>query len=90
MKGSCYSGGNCSAPGINSLIFRNSTNDNVAFINSTGDMCIATGDCSDESATCNPTRDAFIIRNSSDYNMSYIDFDGDLCLTGKLYENSNL
>jgi hypothetical protein len=47
------------------------------------------GDCSDENATCNPTRASFIIKNSSDYIMSYIDFDGDLCLKGKLYENSN-
>jgi hypothetical protein len=90
LKGQCYSGGSCDAPGLNSFIFRNSTNDNVAFINSTGDMCIVTGDCSDQSATCNPTRDAFIMRNSSNYNMSFIDFDGDLCLTGSLFENSEL
>ena len=90
LKGNCYSGGSCDNPGPNSFIFRNSTNANVAYINSTGDMCIVTGDCSDQSATCNPTRDAFIMRNSSNYNMSYIDFDGDLCLTGKLYENSEL
>ncbi|MCK5043889.1 S8 family serine peptidase, partial [Candidatus Pacearchaeota archaeon] len=90
LKGKCYSGGNCDNPGANSFIIRNSTNANVAYINSTGDMCITTGDCSDQSAVCNPTRDAFIIRNLSNYNMSYIDFDGDLCLTGRLYENSEL
>lgn len=88
LKGNCYYGGNCDAPGDNSIIFRNSSNNNVAFINSTGDLCIEKGDCSDESASCNPTRDAFIIQNSSANNMSYIDFDGDLCLTGRLYENS--
>lgn len=55
-----------------------------------GNLCIEKGDCSDQSVTCNPSRDAFIIRNvSSSLNMSYIDFDGDLCLTGKLYENSS-
>ncbi len=89
LKGKCFSGGNCDNPGENSFIIRNSSNVNVAFINSTGDLCIIKGDCSDESAICNPVRDAFIIRNSSNYNMSYIDYDGDLCLTGKLYENSN-
>jgi parallel beta-helix repeat protein len=89
LKGNCFSGGSCSNPGDNSFIVRNLSNINVAFINSTGDLCIIKGDCSDESATCNPARDAFIIKNSSNYNMSYIDFDGDLCLTGNLYENSN-
>ena len=88
LKGSCFSGGSCDSPGNDSFIIRNSADENVAFINSTGDLCIETGDCSDESTTCNPTQDAFIIRNSTDYNMSYIDSDGDLCLIGKLYENA--
>lgn len=88
LKGKCFSGGSCDNPGPDSFIIGNITDNNVAFINSTGDLCIEKGDCSDESATCNPTRTAFIIKNSSNYNMSYIDFDGDLCLTGKLYENS--
>lgn len=90
LKGKCFSGGNCNNPGTNSFIFRNSTNNNVAFINSTGDLCISVGDCSDESASCNPARDAFKIQNSSSGIVSYIDFDGDLCLTGKLYENADL
>lgn len=88
LKGKCFSGGNCNTPGPDSFIVRNITDSNMAFINSSGDLCIIKGDCSDESVSCNPTRTAFIVRNSSDYNMSYIDFDGELCLTGKLYENS--
>jgi hypothetical protein len=59
----------------------------VAYIDSDGNMCIETGDCSDYSASCNPTEDAFVIQNSSSDNMSYIDTDGDLCLTGGLFEN---
>ena len=90
LKGSCFSGGSCDNPGEDSFVIRNSTDDNVAFINSTGDLCVEKGNCSDQSASCNPIRDAFIIRNSSDYNMSYIDFDGDLCLIGRLYENVDL
>src|SRR3989344_3256736 len=90
LKGNCFFNISCNSPGDNSFILRNSTNNNVAFINSTGDLCIIKGDCSDESISCNQTRDAFIMRNSSNSNMSYIDFDGDLCLTGKLYESSNL
>jgi len=90
LKGSCFSGGSCDIPGYDSFIMGNSTDSHIAFINSTGDLCIEKGDCSDESSSCNPTRGAFIIRNSSNYNMSYIDFDGDLCLTGRLYENADL
>jgi hypothetical protein len=52
-------------------------------------LCLENGDCSDETASCNPSGDAFIIQNLSSSNMSYIDFRGDLCLTGVLYENSN-
>jgi len=90
LKGNCFSGGSCDNPGPDSFIFRNSsTHENVAFINSTGDLCVETGDCSDQSASCNPTTDAFIIQNLSHTKMSYIDGDGDLCLTGILYENSN-
>ena len=87
LKGTCFSGGSCDSPGDNSFIIKNSANQNVAFINSTGDLCLESGDCSDESVTCNPTTDALIIRDSSNTNMSYIDTDGDLCLTGKLFEN---
>ncbi len=90
LAGSCFSGGSCNSPGDGSLIFRNSSNDNVAFINASGDMCVETGDCSDNSANCNsPTGNSFIVRNSSSTNMIYFDSIGDLCLVGGLYENSD-
>lgn len=89
MKGKCYSGGNCNSPGANSFIIRNATNTNVAFINSTGDLCIKTGTCSDESPSCNPANNAFIIRDSFNQNVSYIDNTGDLCLKGTLIQNGN-
>lgn len=89
LKGSCFSGGSCSNPGADSFIIRNSTYDNVAYVNSTGDLCIFTGDCSDQSANCgSPVGDSFIVKNNS-VNMIYIDSTGDLCLKGSLYENSN-
>ena len=90
LKGQCYSGGNCDAPGDGSLIFRNDTGYNLGFVNATGDMCIISGDCSDEAANCNsPADGAFIIANSTDY-VSYVDGEGDLCLVGRLYENVDL
>jgi len=89
LKGSCFSGGSCDNPGPDSFIIRNSTDNYVAFINSTGDLCVESGDCSDQSATCNTNpEDAFIVRNSTDDNVIYIDKYGDLCLIGGLYENS--
>ena len=87
LKGSCFSQTICTTNDGNSFIIANSTDSTTAFINSTGDLCIEKGDCSDLSASCDPPRDAFIVRNSSNNNMAYIDFDGDLCLTGTLYEN---
>ncbi len=91
LKGSCYFGGNCDSPGDGSLIFRNSSLDYVAFINSTGDLCLESGDCSDQSADCDSPGDgSFIIRNSSLDYVSYINATGDLCLIGGLYENADL
>jgi hypothetical protein len=89
LKGKCYFGGSCDNPGDNSIIFRNSSDANVAFINETGDLCIRTGDCSAHSANCTNSGDnSFIIQNSTS-NMIYISEQGDLCLTGNLYQNSN-
>jgi hypothetical protein len=90
LKGKCFFNTTCDAPGDDSFMIRNLTDYLVAFINSTGDLCIIKGDCSDESATCNNmSREGFIFRNSSDDITAYIDFDGEMCLIGKLYENSN-
>ena len=88
LKGSCFSGGTCNNPGNNSFIIANATDNHVAFINASGDLCLEKGDCSDQSTSCNPTRNAFIIKNSSGYNMSNIDYDGELCLIGRLYINA--
>lgn len=87
LKGNCTTSSNCVASS-NSFIIANYTDNTVAYINTTGDLCLENGDCSDSSANCNPIRTAFIIQNLSNYNMSYIDFNGDLCLTGKLYRKS--
>ena len=89
LSGQCFSGGDCDTPGDTSLIIRNSSSENVAFINSTGDLCVETGDCSDQSANCDsPTGSSFIVQNSSSTNVIYIDSTGDLCLIGDLIESS--
>ncbi len=88
LKGKCYAQSNCAYTDNGSFIISNATDEIVAYVNSTGDLCIEKGNCSDRAASCNPTRDAFILQNSSGKNVSYIDFSGDLCLTGRLYENS--
>ncbi|PIN92051.1 hypothetical protein COU56_04315, partial [Candidatus Pacearchaeota archaeon CG10_big_fil_rev_8_21_14_0_10_31_9] len=89
LKGSCFAQSNCVTNDGSSFIIGNATDSTTAFINSTGDLCIEQGDCSDLSTSCNPTSDAFIIKNSSSANVAYINYNGDLCLTGRLYENSN-
>lgn len=89
LKGSCFTSSNCVTNDDSSFIIGNSTDSSTFFINSTGDLCLESGDCTDQSASCNPSENAFIIRDSSSANMSYITYNGDLCLTGSLYENSN-
>ena len=85
LKGNCSVSANCIAPN-NSFIVQNSNYETVAYISMEGNLCVEDGDCSDLSATCNPSSDAFIIQNHG-INISYIDFEGEMCLTGGLYEN---
>ncbi len=90
LKGQCYSGGSCNSYGDNAIVFGNSTDNSVAYIDSNGNLCLEYGDCSDESLNCNsPTGNSFIVKDSSNVNMIYIDGRGELCLTGQLYPNSN-
>ena len=86
LSGICTASTNCIAP-ENSFIIANLTDNTTAYIDLEGNMCIESGDCSDLSASCNPTIDSFVVQNSSGFNVSYIDFDGNLCLTERLYEN---
>ncbi len=87
LEGSCFIG-TCETPEDNSLVIRNSTKGSIAFINSSGDMCVSSGDCSDESEQCDNPTDALAMRNQSKDVVSYLN--GSLCLTGKLYENTNI
>jgi len=87
LKGTCTSGGTCTPP-ADSYIFKDVSNNPVAYIDLNGNLCIETGDCSGNSASCSPTN-AFLIKNSTFHNMSYIDFTGDLCLKGTLTQNGN-
>jgi len=88
LKGTCSLSANCQPP-TDSFIFKDSNNNIVSHIDSNGNLCIESGDCSDGSANCNPSINAFIIQNSTNSNMSYIDFTGNLCLTGTLTQNGN-
>jgi len=90
LKGECYSGGSCDSYGDDAIVFGNSTDNSVAYIDSNGNLCLESGDCSDLSANCDsPTDGSFIVLNSANDNVIYIDKFGDLCMIGKLYENSN-
>ncbi len=81
-------GGLCTAP-ANSFIFKDGLGNTVGYVDTSGNLCIETGDCSDQSATCNPTSDAFIIKDINDINVIYINNNGDLCLKGVLTQNGN-
>jgi len=90
LKGDITTEDNCDSPGPvgESFIVKDAGN-NVAFIDSNGDMCIE-GLKSEEEANCDsPGGNSFIIKCSST-NKIYIDQDGDLCLIGRLYPNVDL
>lgn len=86
LKGTCTVGSPCTAP-ADSYTFEDSSSDVVAYIDYAGNLCIETGDCSDESVSCDPANDAVVWQNEGEQNVIYIDDTGDLCLTGTLYEN---
>lgn len=89
LNGTCNYSATCTAP-TDSFIFKSSTGNEVAHIDPNGNLCIETGDCSDQSSSCISSHDSFIIRDSSGKNVSYIDLtNGDLCLTGTLIQNGN-
>jgi len=88
LKGECVVSSDCSTPGDGSFIIRNSSLNYIAYINSTGDLCLISGDCSDSYSNCDSPGDgSFIIRNSSLDYVSYINSTGSLCLIGELYED---
>ena len=86
LKGSCFVLESCVNGAVdNSLIILNSSDDYLAYINESGDMCISSGDCLDNHADCSNPTDSLAIKNSSDDVISYLN--GSVCLTGKLYES---
>ena len=87
MKGSC-SAGTCSYPGDDAFIIR-SAGATVAYINSTGDLCIEDSNCDDNDANCdNPGNGSFIVKRTGQI-VSYINSTGDLCLISSLTENGS-
>ncbi|MCD4771682.1 hypothetical protein K8R30_04700 [archaeon] len=85
LKGDCSISANCTAP-QNSLIFQDTSNTTVAYIDSDGNICLESGSCNDNQTSCNPSEDAFIIQDGLGLNLSYVDFSGEMCLTGELNE----
>ncbi|MFH1316406.1 MAG: toxin TcdB middle/N-terminal domain-containing protein [Candidatus Woesearchaeota archaeon] len=87
LKGTCSQSGSCSAP-TDSFIFKDSSSNEVGHVDPSGNLCIESGDCSDQSADCDsPIGDSFIIKDSLDVNKLYVDSTGDLCLVGSLVES---
>ncbi len=77
-------------PGDDAFIIQNSSGETVAYINSTGDLCIEDSNCNDNDAGCSAPGDgSFILKDSDDTIVSYINATGHLCLTGDLTENGS-
>ncbi len=87
LKGTCTNQTTCTPP-ANSFKIQNSGGETFAYIDSEGNMCIESGDCSDESMSCSAPSGALKVTNSTGSTVSYISLTGDLCLIGRLYEHA--
>ncbi len=89
LKGKCFAKADCTDPGDTSFIIKNS-GEVVAYINSSGDLCIEDSNCDDYDENCdNPGDNSFIVQNSTLNNVIYINSTGNLCLIRTLKENGN-
>jgi len=87
LRGSCIPG-SCSDPGDDSFVFQDQASDVVAYINSTGDMCLEDDDCNDNDPQCdNPIDGSFVFKDMEGRIVSYINASGGLCLVGDLIKN---
>ncbi len=88
LKGTCQVQSNCLPP-QDSFILKNANNEVVSYIDSQGNLCIETGDCSSSTSCTLTTNDEFVMKDETGRAVSKIDLtNGDLCLTGKLIENA--
>ena len=89
LKGPCQVKPTCTPP-ADSFIFKNSAGDVVAYIDTSGNLCIETGDCSPSSSCSATSNDEFIMQDETGKVVSKIDLsNGDLCYTGKIMENGS-
>lgn len=89
LKGNCTALPSCAFSGDDSFIIQNPLSQTVAYIDSSGNLCIQDSDCSDLDASCsNPGDGSFIVQHTSGQIVSYINSTGALCLIGELLENT--
>lgn len=89
LNGTCSVQASCVAPD-HSFIIQDSIGNTVSYIDSNGNLCLETGNCTDQSLNCDsPNGKAFIIQNSLGDNVSYIDETGDLCTIGAVTQSGN-
>lgn len=90
--GDIFLGGNCFVQSScdvlsDSFIIENGLGEIVSYVDNQGNLCIETGDCSDNSISCNTQSTAFVVENDNGFGVITIDQTGDLCLIGDLIEN---
>ena len=87
MAGVCSSSASCN-PTADSFIFQNSLGETVSYIDSNGNLCVETGDCTSSVNCNNPGDGSFIVKDVSNDNAVYISSIGDLCFIGALSQNT--
>ena len=90
LKGTCTQQSTCTPP-LDSFIFKNSAGDTVAYVDTSGNLCIETGDCLSSTSCSATSNDEFIMQDETGKVVSKIDLtNGDLCYTGRLIENGEV
>lgn len=89
IKGDCSAVSDCLHPGDDAFIIQNALSETVAYIDSSGDMCVEESVCSGNDLNCNnPGDGSFIIQDITGMVVSYVNNTGGLCLRGELRENT--
>jgi len=91
LKGTCTSGGTCTAP-ANSFIIKDASGDTKAYIDSNGNLCTESATTcanSDQQVSCSSPNDSFIVKDDAGNEVIVIDStNGNLCSKGGIYESS--
>jgi len=90
LKGSCTVGTCSPLNPLDAFVLKNSAGtDVVAYIDSSGNLCIENGDCIGGDTCSTAGSASLVFKNAANTILAFIDNTGSLCLRGNLIQNGN-